>query len=238
MNNTENAFVFYKTFEDQISELPEEFHLKFYKAIIAYGLQGTEPDFKGIEKAVWIPMRDIIKKQKCISNIRSKDVRTKAAKSKARNSEKQNNICICEEEEGEKEVEKDDEREREGENAAFAPTVSLSLTEYAKKILEKFKSAGLPCWNGNFLSFYQHDFADTVKHRQGIHSDDVLKAVDNYIHELQDTDSFITNKYSFESFMRSKLFNDMLPANYQHNNFIRFDVKLKKSQNNLKAEKR
>lgn len=38
------SFVFYRSFYDSISKLDEETRLKCYEAIIAYGLNGTEPD--------------------------------------------------------------------------------------------------------------------------------------------------------------------------------------------------
>lgn len=117
-------------------------------------------------------------------------------------------------------------------NTTLVPVTTPSLTsenqtEYAKEIFTKFQVAGLPCWNGNFLSFLQQDFKNTIPIRHGIHSSDVLQAVDNYISELKDTDSYITQQYSFEAFCRSRHFTSFLPANYRHENFVKFGVKQK-----------
>ena len=51
------SFVFYKTFYEQLSELDDETRLKFYDAIMKYSLLGEVPEFKGLEKAVWIPIQ-------------------------------------------------------------------------------------------------------------------------------------------------------------------------------------
>ena len=93
--------------------------------------------------------------------------------------------------------------------------------EYAKQIFEKFQNAKLPCWNGNFTSFWQTDFKNTVFLRQGINSKDVLQAIDNYIFELNAPDSYLSGEMGFQSFCESKLFNKMLPENYRHSCFVK-----------------
>ena len=45
---------------NQIDSLPENMQLKYYRAVCDYGLNGIEPNFKGVEKSVFIPMRDLI----------------------------------------------------------------------------------------------------------------------------------------------------------------------------------
>lgn len=56
--NKKSSFVFYETFRDQVECLPDSMKLDFYRAIINYGLDGTEPVFdqklEGILKALWI----------------------------------------------------------------------------------------------------------------------------------------------------------------------------------------
>ncbi|MDR2915115.1 MAG: DUF6291 domain-containing protein [Tannerella sp.] len=45
---------------NQIKVLPEQTQLKFFWAVANYGVDGIEPDFTGLELAIWIPMRDLI----------------------------------------------------------------------------------------------------------------------------------------------------------------------------------
>jgi hypothetical protein len=54
------TFVISETTIKQIDALPEGLQLKFYKAVSNFGLHGIEPDFDGLEYAVWIPMHDLI----------------------------------------------------------------------------------------------------------------------------------------------------------------------------------
>lgn len=55
-----NSFVFYETFTKQLQGLDTETRCRFYDAIAEYGLYETEPDFKGIELSVWIPIQEAI----------------------------------------------------------------------------------------------------------------------------------------------------------------------------------
>jgi hypothetical protein len=53
---------------NQINNLTEEMQLRFYVAVCNYGINDIEPNFTGIEKSLWIPMKDLID----YSNERSK----------------------------------------------------------------------------------------------------------------------------------------------------------------------
>jgi hypothetical protein len=55
-----STFIMSETTRNQIKALPKEKQLKFFWAVMNFGLDGIEPDFDGIELAVWIPMRDLI----------------------------------------------------------------------------------------------------------------------------------------------------------------------------------
>jgi hypothetical protein len=54
------TFKMSETTRNQIRALPQEMQLKFFWAVTDFGLDGIEPNFDGIELAVWIPMRDLI----------------------------------------------------------------------------------------------------------------------------------------------------------------------------------
>lgn len=55
-----NTFVFFGTFEPMINELPDETALKFFKAIMNYGLHEIVPEFTGIEKALWSQIQFVL----------------------------------------------------------------------------------------------------------------------------------------------------------------------------------
>ena len=54
------SFVFYPTFYEQINDLDDATQLRFYRAIAVYGTTGKTPDFKGLELAAWIPIKNAI----------------------------------------------------------------------------------------------------------------------------------------------------------------------------------
>ena len=59
-----STFVLCETTVNQLRALPENMQLKFFWALIDFGIDGIEPELTGTEKAIWIPMRDIIYKMK------------------------------------------------------------------------------------------------------------------------------------------------------------------------------
>ena len=56
-----SSFVMSETVCNQIRALPQKKQLKFFWAVVNFGMDNIEPDFAGMELAVWIPMRDFIK---------------------------------------------------------------------------------------------------------------------------------------------------------------------------------
>jgi hypothetical protein len=61
MNEAKFAtFMMSETTRNQIKALPQDMQLKFFWAVTDFGLDGIEPNFEGIEYAIWIPMRDLI----------------------------------------------------------------------------------------------------------------------------------------------------------------------------------
>jgi hypothetical protein len=59
MKNKYSSIIVGETTIKQMQELPPETRLKFYDAIMQYGLSGEEPEFSGLEKALWISMVDL-----------------------------------------------------------------------------------------------------------------------------------------------------------------------------------
>ena len=108
-----------------------------------------------------------------------------------------------------------------------SPSAFLSEPQqnYAQLVFDKFKAAGLPCQNGDFWKFCAADFRLAHEKIRGINSKDVLQAVDNYISELRNPNSYIDKEFSFNTFVSSKTFGNCLPANYRPKNFARYDTK-------------
>ena len=70
------AFVFYETFIESVKELEPSDQYRFLCAIINYGIYGAEPEFVGLEKALWIQIRNAIDQSKS----RRKSAQTNGAK--------------------------------------------------------------------------------------------------------------------------------------------------------------
>ena len=122
------------------------------------------------------------------------------------------------------------ERENHNPNAGgtIPETLSPPQTEYARKIFEIFRDAGLPCARENELSFLQTDFKNalSVIHRkaelQNIHSDDIIQACRNFTDICQDPASFcgFRQRIGFYQLVQKTWFYDLLPANFDRQRFL------------------
>lgn len=108
-------------------------------------------------------------------------------------------------------------------NNALSPI--LSNEDYPKAVYKLWKDAGLPC--GDFTQWTMRDFKTALEyiHKNRYSSQEVIAACENYIKELNDPDSYITNQMPFASFVKSKIFYNVLPTNYRHENFVKFVTK-------------
>ena len=100
-----------------------------------------------------------------------------------------------------------------------------SEEKFAEQVFEKFKNAGLPCQKGDLFKFKCADFRMALSSLKGLHSDDILKAIDNYITELNNPDSYELKKMSFDTLVGSKTFRNCLPDIYDvsgHDNFKKY----------------
>lgn len=109
------------------------------------------------------------------------------------------------------------------------PTKSTpSQVAYSKELFNLFKDAGLPCARNNEISFMQTDFKNAMDYLrktsefQHIHSDDVIGAVKNYIQVYTDSNSYVSTKMNFFSLVKSKMFYNLLPSNFDADNFKKF----------------
>lgn len=115
-----------------------------------------------------------------------------------------------------------DEGEEKEEPPSPPPLMSLPQENYSKQVFEKFKNANLPCSNGDFFTFQSRDFRNALYKLKGHKSQEVLQAIDNYIFELRNPESYPLKEMSFDNFVDSKTFSNCLPANYRHGNFKSF----------------
>lgn len=96
------------------------------------------------------------------------------------------------------------------------------------KIFNLLKDAHLPCCKNNPVTFYMTDYANGMRYLhsnadyKAIHSDDLIGAVENYIRILKDDETYITSKMNFYSLVKSKLFYNLLPANFNAENYKKF----------------
>ena len=101
-----------------------------------------------------------------------------------------------------------------------------SATEYSNRIYKVFHDAGLPCARNNPISFLQRDFKNAMAYihksetLRKVPPDDIIAACENYAKTVNNPQSFVTGKYSFERLVTFKNFVDYLPENYVPDNFI------------------
>lgn len=126
-------------------------------------------------------------------------------------------------------------------DVASAPdTTTPSTAQYSKIVFTLFKDAGLPCARNNEISFLQTDFKNALAYLHNtneykhIHSDDVIGAVKNYIAVYQDESTYVTTKMNFFSLVKSKFFYNLLPSNFDIQNFKKFEQKGKEEKKEKK----
>ena len=116
-------------------------------------------------------------------------------------------------------------------DGAKAPdTTTPSLTVYSNKILEIFKKAKFPCCKGNEISFLQRDFKNAIgflhanPQYKALHSEDVLQACKNYVDIVTDPDCYYKKKMDLYSLVQNKIFWELLPDNFNKDNFKNFSA--------------
>lgn len=139
----------------------------------------------------------------------------------------------------ESEFEHETERETESDAENAPRRESPPAQVYAKKIFDIFHDGGLPCARNNPLSFLQREFKNGMAYIRKtygpLHSDEIIGACENYAKTVNDPESFITGKYSFDRFVTFKNFVDFLPANYNAENF-RDTKKATATEHKIRAE--
>lgn len=198
---------------EYIEDLPDEYKDTYLHYIYNYGIYDEEPEgLSGFEKSIWIKIKRRINQDRQAYEER-----------KEKNRKRQ--------EEWRKRKESENEKTETIETPETAETPvrqTPSQVEFSKQIFNIFKDNDLPCAKKNEISFLQTDFmlglsylhnSQEYKH---LHSDDILEACRNYVEVLNDPSCYVSSKYSFFSFVKSKLFYNLLPANYSKDNFKNF----------------
>jgi predicted RNA-binding Zn-ribbon protein involved in translation (DUF1610 family) len=254
------SFIFHAEY---IADIPEELQPQYAMHAINYALKGIEPelaDWRDIK--MWNAIKSRIDSErelyekKC-SNLKQKQKKTPDTENNA--SETENDLSetdneVSDTEKGSSETEKaksdgeyefefesEHETERETESdAENAPRrESPPAQVYAKKIFDIFHDGGLPCARNNPLSFLQREFKNGMAYIRKtygpLHSDEIIGACENYAKTVNDPESFITGKYSFDRFVTFKNFVDFLPANYNAENF-RDTKKVAATEKKIRAE--
>ena len=239
---SKKSFIIYETIYDSLRELEADDFNEFARAIFEYGLYETVPDFKGLKKAMWVQIKFCIDNSKEFRETQAKNGFKGGRPSKnAKPNETQNNPTKPNETQNNPNVnvnvnvnEKEDDEEIASSPSPFSPPQE----NYAHIIFEKFRDNDLPCQRGNEFSFMSCDFKNALAKLNGINSADVIQAVDNYITELNDPESYITYRYSFDAFVGSKNFTKLLPANYVHENFRSYGKSVKSEMAKEAEDKR
>lgn len=199
---------------EYIEDLPEEYKITYLQYIYQYGIFDEEPqNLEGFEQSIWIKIKRRIDQDRQAYEER-----------KEKNKKRQ--------EEWRKKQRTDAEEpatEVVAEPSEGVPGICTpSQTEYSKVIFNIFKEAGLPCNKNNEISFLQQDFFNGLSYIHSstelkrVHSDDIIKACENYVAVLNDPETYVTTKMSFYKLVQSKLFYNLLPANYDKANFISY----------------
>lgn len=246
-----DSFVFYRSFYESLKDLPDEQQLKFYRAITEYALDDTEPDFTGLEKSLFTQIKFSLDEAKR----RYEESRLNGKKGGRPRKEEEKSIEETEKEEEKKPPLKTEKppffekkpplkTENLNENVYVdvyvdenenlnSSTLSQELKpqKYAQEVFDLFEKNNLPCCNKNFISFLQKDFKFALEYihnadeLRGIHSEDVIQAVKNYITVLKNKNTYLKNKYTFDRLVKIKNFKDFLPDNFVFENFTAWDKK-------------
>lgn len=236
---------------EYIEDLPEEYKSVFLMYAYNYGVKGEVPNLTGLEQTIWLKIQRRIdydfESWEETKNVRSEAGRIGGIKSGLVRSKKKQNeaneaqlnllkaneaneavnvsVNVSVNDDGD-ESESVGETAENGENQPSPPSppskMSDSQENYSRIVFDKFKNVGLPCQKGDFFRFQSCDFRLALQKLKGIPSQDVISAVDNYIAELRNPESYIDKEFSFDAFVASKTFSNCLPANYRPNNFKKF----------------
>lgn len=243
MEALRESFVFHF---DYIEDVPEELQATYAMYAINYARFGIEPeltdwrDVKMWNKTKERMNEEFEKYEKKCSNLKNHKKSYNAASridtesmSNRERLEDENSTTSVENKKssGDTEYVSEYVSEYESENESVAPTAptrqSPSQVQYSKILFDIFQEAGLPCANGNPVSFLMRDFANAMSYLhktpglEHLNSEDVIEACKNYAKVINSGQTYLTGKYSLDRFVTFKNFVDFLPANFNFENFLK-----------------
>lgn len=113
----------------------------------------------------------------------------------------------------------------EGSLSPLLPTqLSPPQQKLSHAMFEKWQQAKLPVRCGE-IGFSQ-DFYNALSElrRQKVKSNDVIKAVENYVEVLNDERCYYKQRLTILDFAKQNTLQKFLPGNYVKNNFLRYDI--------------
>ena len=232
-----DSFVFYRSFHEALKDLPLEEYGAIMFVINEYALYGVEPELCGAAKMAFT----LIKPQIDANNYR-KEAGQKGAEFGQRGGRPKkrtgnpigvidgNPIGVFEETPNvnlNENVNDNGNLNANGNEAALPPFPPLSpndeeIAKKAKEIFNAFQTAGLPCCNGNYLTFIQRDFKTALQFLRGYTAEEVIAAVQNYasIFQRRDLDAFWQKqKVRFDKFAERKI-KDFIPGNFDLGRYL------------------
>lgn len=221
----------YVSYFEAGEDMTDEEYGIYMRAIHNFAYRDIEPDYSKFTPLVKAALRTVI------ASVRKNKKDRENGKTGGRPSKKtgfseneKGGYFISETNGKENEKEKDDGNANNGDTSALAPSSLTAPQEnYSKQVFELFKTAGLPCQNGDLFRFQCVDFKNSLQKLKGYSSAEVLQTIKNYIYELQHPDSWHLPQLSFSSFVGSRTWEKCTPANYRHENFL--DFKKQKGRN-------
>lgn len=228
-----NSFTSYISYFEAGEDMTDEEYGMYMRAIHNFAYKDIEPDYSTLPPLVKASLRTVI-----ASVRKNKEDRLNGGKGgRPRKVSENTKGGLSEKERGGYFLTETNvnvkENEKEYDDMPPSPTISEPQQNYAKLVFEKFCDNNLPCQNGDYFKFLSFDFRLGLEKVHGINSADVLQAIDNYILELKNPESYIEKQFSFNAFVESKTFTNCLPSNYRPENFKKFMTKAEKE----KAEK-
>lgn len=236
---------------DFLETLPEEVTSEWAMYIINYGFCGIEPKFTDWrDKELWLKLKNRIDADKSAyenKKQKQKEYKEKWKQNHAKNTSEyseysensENNGSIPPYTHSVSDIVSESLSVSESVNESVSESLSVSEYEhvsvsdasenvlslpqqnYASQIYALFHDANLPC-NKTETNFIQQDFKNALPKLKGYHSDEVIKAVKNYIRVLKDPECYVNSKMGFLSLVESKIWEKVQPNIFDISDFKNF----------------
>lgn len=243
---------------EYIEDLPEDYRQKFLMYVYNYGIHEEIPVLKGLEQSLWIKIQrriDLDHEQYETRKQKLKEYKEnwKKKKNDSVNSESFGIIPTNTHSVTVSDIVNDivnvndivSVNVNDIDTVSDAPsTLTDSQKNYSNKIFNIFKEAGLPCSKGNELTFLQTDFKNAISYihnseeLKNFSSQDIVQACKNFVTVYKNEQCYLKNKWNFFALVKSKSFYNLLPGNFDIENFYNFQSKQTKAEEEKPEEKK